>query len=145
MYKLLMRAFPGWYRANSIYALYPFNTPARMKEIFAKNGIPHNIAINYDAPAFINSPIPIATWQGVVDVLHDQQRFQDPREPISCTVLRYDGSKTDNSNRGPSHPATRRSQLYESGRQAYQRQAARVVPRDNIPSQGNSGRSAQVL
>ncbi|ROV93831.1 hypothetical protein VMCG_08781 [Cytospora schulzeri] len=78
MYKLLMRAFPGWYRANSIYALYPFSTPDKMREIFAKHGTPNRIPLDYDPPVFINAPFPVTTWKGVVDVLHDQQRFKVP-------------------------------------------------------------------
>lgn len=78
MYKLLLRAFPGWYRANSIYALYPFSTPDRMKEIFAKHGTPNKVPLNYDPPMFIGAPVPVTTWKGVVDVLHDQQRFKVP-------------------------------------------------------------------
>ncbi|CAN8096303.1 unnamed protein product [Discula destructiva] len=78
MYKLLMRAFPGFYRANSVYALYPFSTPDRTKEIFAKHGTPHNIPLNYDPPVFVGPPEAVTTWKGVVDVLQDQQRFQTP-------------------------------------------------------------------
>lgn len=77
IYKLLMRAFPGWYRANSIYALYPFSTPERTREIFADHP-PHNIELSYDPPMFVGPPIPVTTWKGVVDVLHDQQRFKVP-------------------------------------------------------------------
>ena len=33
MYKLLMKAFPGWYEFNSIYAMYPFSTPEKTKEM----------------------------------------------------------------------------------------------------------------
>ncbi|KAB2572892.1 Psi-producing oxygenase A [Lasiodiplodia theobromae] len=77
MYKLLMRAFPGWYRANSAYALYPFNTPERTRAVFAKKP-PHNIELNYDPPMFVGPPVPVITWKGVVDVLHDQQRFKVP-------------------------------------------------------------------
>lgn len=78
MYKLLMRAFPGFYRANSVYALYPFSTPDRIEEIFTQHGTPHNIPLNYSAPSPIGNPIPVLTWRGVVDVLHDQQRFKVP-------------------------------------------------------------------
>ncbi|GME25196.1 Psi-producing oxygenase A [Neofusicoccum parvum] len=77
IYKLLMRAFPGWYRANNVYALYPFSTPERIREIFADHP-PHNIELNYDPPMFVGPPIPITSWQGVVDALHDQQRFKVP-------------------------------------------------------------------
>ncbi len=79
IYKLLMRAFPSWYRANSVYALYPFNTPDKMKEIFAKRGrTPHGIELDYTPPSPIGPPIPVLTWQGVVDLLHDQARFKVP-------------------------------------------------------------------
>lgn len=79
MYKLLMRAFPGTYRPESVYALYPFSTPDRTREVFAKNGgAPNGIPLSYDAPAFVAPPIPVTTWKGVVDVLHDQQRFRVP-------------------------------------------------------------------
>lgn len=78
MYKLLMRAFPGCYRSNSAYALYPFSTPDRMKEIFAKHGTPHNIPLNYNPPALTGTPVPVITWKGVVDVLHDHKRFKVP-------------------------------------------------------------------
>ncbi|KUI64277.1 Psi-producing oxygenase A [Cytospora mali] len=78
MYKLLMRAFPGWYRANSVYALYPFSTPDRMKDIFTRHGTPNKIPLSYAPPVFIGAPTPVATWKGVVDVLHDQQRFKVP-------------------------------------------------------------------
>lgn len=80
MYKLLMRAFPGFYRANSVYALYPFTTPDKIQEIFTKHGTPHSIPLNYDAPSPIANPIPVVTWRGVVDVLHDQRRFNVPCE-----------------------------------------------------------------
>ncbi|KAL4974803.1 hypothetical protein BDW66DRAFT_138959 [Aspergillus desertorum] len=38
MYRLLMRAFPGWYEPNSVYALYPFMTPAKNREVFEEYG-----------------------------------------------------------------------------------------------------------
>ncbi|KAG8406472.1 hypothetical protein J3458_021304 [Metarhizium acridum] len=76
MYKLLMRAFPGWYRANSIYALYPFTTPEANLETFKKLGTSQRF--DFGKPSFIGRPTPITTWQGVVDVLSDQERFHVP-------------------------------------------------------------------
>jgi len=76
MYKLLMRAFPGWHRANSVYALFPFTTPEKNKEIFTKQG--HAADYSYDPPSFVGPPIPVITWQGVVDVLSDQTKFKVP-------------------------------------------------------------------
>ncbi|KAJ3453403.1 hypothetical protein MRS44_017650 [Fusarium solani] len=76
MYKLLMRAFPGWYRSNSVYALYPFTVPEANLEAFKKLGTSQNF--DYSKPSFIEQPTPITTWQGVVDVLSDQERFHVP-------------------------------------------------------------------
>ncbi|KAH8800451.1 heme peroxidase family protein [Xylogone sp. PMI_703] len=76
MYKLLMRAFPGWYRANSVYALYPFTTPEANFEAFEKLGTSQNF--DFSKPSFIVPPTPITTWQGVVDVLGDQEHFHVP-------------------------------------------------------------------
>lgn len=76
MYKLLMRAFPGFHRANSVYALFPFTTPEKNREIFTKQGHPDDYS--YDPPSFIGAPIPVITWQGVVDVLSDQEKFKVP-------------------------------------------------------------------
>ncbi|KAK2923217.1 hem peroxidase, animal-type [Fusarium oxysporum f. sp. vasinfectum] len=76
MYKLLMRAFPGWYRANSVYALYPFTTPEANFEAFKKLGTSQDF--DFNKPSFIGPPTPITSWQGVVDVLSDQEQFHVP-------------------------------------------------------------------
>ncbi|RFU82151.1 fatty acid oxygenase [Trichoderma arundinaceum] len=76
MYKLLMRAFPGWYRGNSVYALYPFTTPGGNKETFGNLGTSQDV--DFNKPAFIGPPKPITTWQGVVNVLNDQSQFRVP-------------------------------------------------------------------
>jgi len=76
MYKLLIRAFPGWYRANSVYGLFPFTTPDKNREIFTKQG--HVGDYSYDKPSFIGPPVPVITWKGVTDVLTDQTRFKVP-------------------------------------------------------------------
>jgi hypothetical protein len=78
MYKLLIRAFPGWYRANSVYALFPFTTPDKNQEIFTKQG--HVDDYSYDKPSFGGPPIPVITWKGVTDVLTDQTKFKVPCE-----------------------------------------------------------------
>lgn len=78
MYKLLMRAFPGWYRNNSVYAMYPFSTPDRTREIFHKNGLPHSIDLSYKKPEFLPPPVPVMSYKSVINVLNDQQRFKVP-------------------------------------------------------------------
>lgn len=82
MYKLLMRAFPEWYQGNSVYALYPFSTPDRTREIFEKNGLPHGIQLSYDQPQSVPPPALVSSYEGVINVLNDQQRFKVPCE--SC-------------------------------------------------------------
>ena len=80
MYKLLMRAFPGWYRGNSVYALYPFTTPEGNKEIFVTHG---NLQeFDFGQPAFIRPPHPITTWEGVVHAQKDQEPFR-----VLCKTL----------------------------------------------------------
>ncbi|KAH7325577.1 heme peroxidase family protein [Stachybotrys elegans] len=76
MYKLLMRAFPGWYRSNSIYALYPFTTPTANRETFETLGTAHTF--DFNKPSFIGPPTPIITWEGVTNVLKDQENFHVP-------------------------------------------------------------------
>ncbi|EEP79774.1 hypothetical protein UREG_04620 [Uncinocarpus reesii 1704] len=76
LYKLLMRALPGWYRPNSVYALFPFTIPEKNREIFEQLGTVDEYS--YDAPSFIGPPIPVITWRGVVDVLSNQDRFKVP-------------------------------------------------------------------
>lgn len=84
MYKLLMRAFPGWYRNNSVYAMYPFSTPDRTRKIFDKNGLPHGIDLSYKKPEFLPPPVPVMSYKSVINVLNDQQRFKVPCE--SCPI-----------------------------------------------------------
>jgi hypothetical protein len=81
MYKLLMRAFPAWYRNNSVFALYPFSTPDKIKEIFSSGAAPVQ-ALDYSPPTFIGPPIPVTSWQGVVQLLHDQENFKVPCKPL---------------------------------------------------------------
>ncbi|KAL4724429.1 hypothetical protein ACLX1H_009043 [Fusarium chlamydosporum] len=76
MYKLLMRAFPGWYRANSVFALYPFTTPEGNKEIFDKLGTSQDL--DFNKPMFVGPPKPITTWQGVVNALESRAQFHVP-------------------------------------------------------------------
>ncbi|PKY04594.1 heme peroxidase [Aspergillus campestris IBT 28561] len=45
MYKLLMRAFPGYYPPNSFYTLYPFTIPTHNRQAFEKAGGPHTFQL----------------------------------------------------------------------------------------------------
>ncbi|GFG11879.1 psi-producing oxygenase A [Aspergillus lentulus] len=76
MYKLLMRAFPGWYQPNSVYALYPFVTPNKSREIMDK--YMRFKDLNFDRPSYTPLPVPVTTWEGATKVLEDQKRFHVP-------------------------------------------------------------------
>ncbi|KAL4910014.1 hypothetical protein BDW74DRAFT_165275 [Aspergillus multicolor] len=67
MYKLLMCGLPGWYTANSVYALYPFTTPAQNKNIFEK----------LEAQIY-KAPVAITSWKGVVELLNESKALQVP-------------------------------------------------------------------
>ncbi|RDW90314.1 peroxidase/cytochrome P450 family protein [Aspergillus mulundensis] len=81
MYKLLMRAFPGWYTASSVYALYPFTTPAKNKEIFEKLekfGATGLSGLEYKRPEFTKPPVAITSWRGVVELLNESKGLHVP-------------------------------------------------------------------
>ncbi|KAF7587423.1 hypothetical protein BBP40_007242 [Aspergillus hancockii] len=76
MYKLLMRAFPGWYQPNSVYALYPFVTPEKSREIMDKYMKFKDL--NFDRPSYTPPPVPVTTWEEATKVLEDQKRCHVP-------------------------------------------------------------------
>ncbi|KAF7158141.1 hypothetical protein CNMCM5623_002807 [Aspergillus felis] len=76
MYKLLMRAFPGWYQPDSVYALYPFVTPEKSREIMDKYMKFKDLT--FDRPSYTPPPVPVTTWEGATKVLEDQKRFHVP-------------------------------------------------------------------
>lgn len=75
MYKLLMRAFPGWYKFNSIYAMFPFSIPDKSREVLEKMG---TLSLySFDRPAPPAKPMDfIASYDACVRVLNDQEHFK---------------------------------------------------------------------
>ncbi|GAA5869954.1 hypothetical protein JCM8547_008113 [Rhodosporidiobolus lusitaniae] len=73
--KLLMRNLPASYTYNSVYALFPFSTPATMKEILTKNGV----VDQYDLTPPGTIPTPpihgLTTYAAAMEVLLDPKRF----------------------------------------------------------------------
>ncbi|KAL2793140.1 heme peroxidase [Aspergillus keveii] len=88
MYKLLMRAFPGWYQPNSVYALYPFTTPEKNREIFTKYG--RADTLDFERPSYVRPPVPLTTWRGVVDLLNDQKTFNVPWGEHTFQLTQHD-------------------------------------------------------
>ncbi|OOO07799.1 hypothetical protein OAory_01042990 [Aspergillus oryzae] len=62
MYKLLLRAFPGWYTPNSVYTLYPFTTPEHNRKIFEKCKTADDL--EFVRPKYENQPTTVTSWQG---------------------------------------------------------------------------------
>ncbi|KAH8896764.1 fatty acid oxygenase [Thozetella sp. PMI_491] len=113
MYKLLMRAFPNWYHPNSVYALYPFTTPERTKEIFTKKGrTPHDIKLNYDWPSSTPDPTPVVSWQGVKDVLGDEDRFKVPWDTAISQLMGHGYMVTEDNVFNKRQRAAVREALY---------------------------------
>lgn len=75
MYLLLMRAFPGWYKYNSIYAMFPFSLPEKTREVQEKLG--WGSLYSFDKPAPPAKPMDyIKTYNASICVLDDQEHFQ---------------------------------------------------------------------
>lgn len=76
IYKLFQRAYPGWYRSNSVYALFPLTVPSENRAILAARGVEADY--DYDPPRFVPQPTPILSWHAVKSVLADQESFKVP-------------------------------------------------------------------
>lgn len=83
MYKLLMRAFPGYYPPNSVYTLYPFTTPTQNRQVFEKAGTADKL--DFNRPVYQGPVIALTSWQGVTQLLSDGKRFRVP-----CTILHWE-------------------------------------------------------
>ena len=78
IYKLLMRAFPGYYHFNSVFAMFPFTIPNENRRILQALGKEHDY--DFSRPTVVRQPQLVTTWSGVRDVLDDQTRFKVPCE-----------------------------------------------------------------
>lgn len=75
MYKLLMKAFPGWYEFNSIYAMYPFSTPEKTKEMLTNIKTVANFS--FATPKKPGRPMGfVTTYDACIKILNDRENFQ---------------------------------------------------------------------
>jgi hypothetical protein len=88
IYRLFQRAYPGWYRSNSVYALFPLTIPPENRSILAAKGV--EAKYNYDRPRFIPPPTPVFTWNGVRSVLSDQDSFKVPWDARVSKLIDHD-------------------------------------------------------
>ncbi|MCJ1472897.1 hypothetical protein MMC13_001546 [Lambiella insularis] len=88
MYKLLMNAFPGFYKSNSVYAMLPFTVPEENRRILQTLGKEKDY--DFTEPEFTPPPKPVITWNGVVSVLGDQENFKVPWGPHTFYLTGHD-------------------------------------------------------
>lgn len=101
LYKLLMNAFPGYYRSNSVYAMFPLTVPDETRKILQTLGKEKDY--DFSKPKLISPPIPVLTWDGVVSVLRDQENYKVPCRFL-WTLRPFPGSDEANSElRGSPH------------------------------------------
>lgn len=73
LYRLLMRAFPGWYEYNSVYALFPLTIPSENKVILKELGL--ESSYSFKPPSNPTVPISFSTAQSARTILGNQQAF----------------------------------------------------------------------
>ena len=74
IYKLLMRAYPGFYRENSVYAMFPFTIPGETRKIL--QDLDKEQDHDFSPPSFVGPPINIASWKAVTSVLGNNKGFK---------------------------------------------------------------------
>lgn len=67
--QLLMRNLPSCYTFNSIYAMFPFSTPATTAKILAGLGLTDKY--DFNLPKMVGPWHAVNTNQGVLDVLRE--------------------------------------------------------------------------
>ncbi|OGE56018.1 hypothetical protein PENARI_c003G02651 [Penicillium arizonense] len=72
-YKLALRAFPNWFKSDSIYAHYPMTIPAENQVIMESLGREQDYS--WDRPAFIPPRTTIFEYSNVRHILSDQEAF----------------------------------------------------------------------
>ncbi|KAF1839413.1 heme peroxidase [Decorospora gaudefroyi] len=100
IYKLLQRAYPGWYRSNSVYALFPLTIPSENRAVLAAKGLEADY--DFAPPSFVPQPTPIFSWTGVKDVLADPVSYKVPWGAHVGELIKHDwmlsGDKPWNAN-----------------------------------------------
>jgi hypothetical protein len=76
IHKLLMRAFPGWYQGNSVYAPFPLTVPEENRAIL--KGMGKEKDYSFDPPSFVPPPAPINSWKANADILSDRVNYKIP-------------------------------------------------------------------
>ena len=75
MHLLLMRAFPGWYKFNSTYAMFPFSVPSKTKEVQTKLDTISYYDFTPPAPPS-KGLVLVKSYESCIKVLNDQEHFK---------------------------------------------------------------------
>jgi len=82
MHRLLMRAFPGYYAFNSVYAMYPFSLPDKTRQTL--NTLGTLSTYSFDLPkkppfsiATLSSMNYISDYHALIRVLNDHDTFKE--------------------------------------------------------------------
>jgi hypothetical protein len=73
LYRLLMRAFPGWYEYNSVYAMFPFTIPSEARKILATRGVESQYS--FKPPTKPQPEIFFSTAANAKKILGNQKTF----------------------------------------------------------------------
>lgn len=73
-YRLIQRAFPKWFKFNSIYVMQPMYLPRMNMEIFKQFGTIDQYSL--DAPALPPSTTVLGTQAAISHVINDQKNFR---------------------------------------------------------------------
>jgi hypothetical protein len=76
IYRLLMRAFPGWYEYNTVYALLPLTIPSENRKILESRGVISQYSFN--PPKKPHPKIIFSTAANAIKILGDQKTFNVP-------------------------------------------------------------------
>lgn len=77
MYKLLMKAFPGYYRGNSVWAMYPFTVPSEMMKVL--EGLGQGGDFSDERPSY--KPIysaNVTSYEAVKNILSQEAKYNVP-------------------------------------------------------------------
>ncbi|KDR77934.1 hypothetical protein GALMADRAFT_244901 [Galerina marginata CBS 339.88] len=87
--KLLMRALPRHYSWNSVYSLYPFFTPSKMKDSLTRQGLQDKYT--FDPPTTIPVAKVFNTFTGIKTIFNDSTKFKVIYEKFGYgSILMFD-------------------------------------------------------
>jgi hypothetical protein len=89
MYKLLMKAFPSFYKGNSVYAMYPFTVPEQQMAALERMGM----ADDFDdsLPRFVAPFMAhITSYHDITKILSNHEDFHVPWGPHIKAITKAD-------------------------------------------------------